>query len=93
MELNPAQAAGDAAAAGADNAAEDTAFLKEQLQLIKTACEDYDDTAAYAALDRLKEKPLKPQTSAALEKLYDMLFLHSDFDGAAELADKIRREK
>jgi len=69
----------------ADNAnvAEDTAYLREQMQIIKTACMHYDDIAAYAALDRLKERSWKPQTSAALEKIRDMLFLHSDFDGVA----------
>jgi len=65
---------------------EDTTYLKEQLQIIKTACEDYDDTAAYAALDRLKEKQWKQQTAEALEKIRDALFLHSDFDEAAKLA-------
>jgi signal transduction histidine kinase/DNA-binding response OmpR family regulator len=75
----------DSAAAGADvNVTEDTAYLKELLQIVKTSCENYDDSAAYAALDRLKEKPWKPQTLAALEKIRDMIFLHSDFDGAAE---------
>ncbi len=76
-ELRPAQAA-------TADVTEDTAYLKEQLQIIKTACEDYDDTAAYAALDRLKEKQWKPQTAEALEKIRDALFLHSDFDGTVE---------
>ena len=78
-------------AARAEDAAwaEDAAYLKEQLYMVKTACENYDDTAAYAALDRLKEKPWKAGTSAALEKLRDALFLHSDFDGAAEQAGEI----
>jgi signal transduction histidine kinase/DNA-binding response OmpR family regulator len=66
---------------------EDTVYLAEQLQIIKTACEDYDDTAAYAALDRLKEKTWKTNTAAALEEIREALFLHSDFDGAAELAE------
>jgi len=68
------------------NAAEDTAYLGEQMQIIKTACENYDDAAAYDALDRLKEMPWGAETAAALEKIRDMLFLHSDFDGAAEQA-------
>jgi len=71
------------------NVVEDTAFLKEQMQIIKTACAAFDDTSAYAALDRLKEKSWKPQTVAALEKIRDTLFLHSDFDEAAELAEGI----
>jgi signal transduction histidine kinase/DNA-binding response OmpR family regulator len=83
-ELNKnATNAMDAEAANAD-VAEDVAYLNEQLHIINGACTRYDDMTAYAALDRLKEKPWKPQTSAALEKIRDMLFLHSDFDGAGE---------
>ena len=67
-------------------AAEDTHYLKEQLRVIETACCNYDDTAAFAALDVLKAKPWKAETSAALEEIRDSLFLHSDFDGAAEKA-------
>jgi len=89
-EIGSAEAAAaDAAAnAGGANAAatEDTAYLKEQLNALKTACMEYDDTAAYAALDRLKEKPWKPETAAALENIRSALFLHSDFEAAAELA-------
>ncbi len=66
---------------------EDTEYLKKQLQIVINACEDYDDTAAYAALDRLKEKQWKPQTIEAIEKIRDVLFLHSDFDGAVELIE------
>jgi CheY-like chemotaxis protein len=69
---------------------EDTAYLQEQLQMVKDACAGYDDTAAYAALDRLKAKPWKPGTAAALENIRDMLFLHSDFDGAAEQAGRMK---
>jgi len=88
-ELSSGQtAAADAAAADAD-VVEDTAYLKEQLQIIKTACTHYDDTAAYAALDCLKEKLWKANTAAALEKIRNTLFLHSDFDGAAEQAGEI----
>jgi CheY-like chemotaxis protein len=68
---------------------EDRAYLVEQLKIIKSACENYDDMPAYAALDRLKEIPWKKETSAALEAIRDILFLHSDFDKAAELAGKM----
>jgi CheY-like chemotaxis protein len=68
---------------------EDTIFLMEQLQIIKTSCDDYDDTAAYAALDRLKEKQWKIETSSAIEQIRDMLFLHSDFEGAAERTSRL----
>ena len=62
---------------------EATGYLLEQLKLVESACEDYDDTAAYAALDRLKEKEWRAGTANALEKIRDALFLGSDFEGAA----------
>ena len=74
------------AGAGGAEVAEDAAYLQDQLQIIETACTQYDDAAAYAALDRLKEKPWKSETAAALADLREMLFLHSDFDGAAARA-------
>ncbi|MCL2002544.1 MAG: ATP-binding protein [Oscillospiraceae bacterium] len=73
----------------ADEAAdrlEDTAYLAEQLTMIQAACGNYDDTAAYAALNRLKAQPWRKETSDALEAIRDALFLHSDFDGAAAMA-------
>jgi CheY-like chemotaxis protein len=72
-----------------DAIAEDIEFLKEQLDIIKSACEDYDDTSAYAALDKLKEKPWKKETLAALEKIRDTLYLHSEFDEATAQVNKM----
>ena len=63
---------------------EDTVFLKEQLVFIKTACENYDEKAAYTAFDKLKEKKWQAKTLKALEEIRDMLFFGSDFDGASE---------
>jgi PAS domain S-box-containing protein len=72
-----------------DTITEDIEFLKEQLEIIKSSCEDYDDTAAYVAIEKLKEKPLKKETTAALEKIRDTLYLHSDFDEAAKQASAL----
>jgi len=77
------------AGTGDSDIQEESAYLKEQLQLIKSACENYDDAAAYASLDNLKEKIWKTQTKSALEEIREMLFLHSDFDGAAAKASKM----
>ena len=71
----------------AGNYVGNTAYLGEQLQIIKTACENYDDDTAYAALDRLKESALRKETSDMLEKIKDMLYVYSDFDGAAKQAE------
>jgi len=68
--------------------AEDTAYLKEQLLVIKEACENYDCDTAYAALDRLEEKPWKFATAAAIEKIRNLLFLCSDFEEAGEYTIK-----
>jgi HPt (histidine-containing phosphotransfer) domain-containing protein len=82
IKLSPAadQNLGDA------NAIEDTAYLKEQLHIIRDACESYDDDAAYAALDRLGEKAWKPDTLKALEEIRDALFIYSDFEGVVKMA-------
>ena len=70
---------------GDSNVTEDMAYLTEQLKEVQTACQDYNAKEAYAILDKLKEKQWKPKTSAALEKIKDALFLHSDFEGASKL--------
>ena len=86
----------ESACEDSENITEDVVFLQEQLLIIKTACEEYDDTAAYTTLNRLKEKRRnpggedkekrwKPETAAAIEDIHDSLFLHSDFEKAAEL--------
>ena len=79
-KLRPAETA-----RGDNDIREDIAFLAEQLVTIKNACEEYDDTAAYAALDILKQKTWKSETFEMIEKIYDMLFLNSDFEGVTEL--------
>ena len=65
---------------------EDSVYLKEQLIQIKTACDDYDDEAAYAAFDRLKEKSWKKETVLALEDMREALFLRSDFEDVSAAA-------
>jgi CheY-like chemotaxis protein len=71
---------------------EDTVYLKEQLAVIKAACEVYDDDAAYAALNRLKETQWKANTAEALEQIRDALFIYSDFDGAADMITGLLEE-
>ena len=68
---------------------EDLPFLNEQLAIIIAACESYDDSGVYSAVERLKEKRWKHETSVVFEDIRDVLFLHSDFEKAAELADTL----
>jgi len=67
---------------------EDTAYLNEQLTKIIAACEEYDDNTIFDILDMLTEKQWKSDTSAVLDRIRDMLFLHSDFDGVILEAEK-----
>jgi len=59
---------------------EDETFLIEQLNIIGAACESCDDTTAFAALERLNKLTWKKNTLESLGKIYDNLYLHSDFD-------------
>ena len=67
----------------------DLAYLLEHLQIIKSACENYDDGAAYAALDVLHDKPWTKETRAAIDAIRAALYLHSDFESAA---DQVKKE-
>jgi len=79
-----------AAAVEADEVAdEDTELLKEQLHIIKSACEDYDDDTAHAALDILKQHRWSVKTTGALEQIRDALFIYSDFEGAADISVRL----
>ncbi len=66
--------------------AEDKDYLMEQLRLVKSACDSYDDDTVYAALDRLKERRWKPATAESLEKIRETLYISSDFEGAGGLS-------
>jgi hypothetical protein len=66
---------------------EDTGFLKEQLEKVKDACEDYDRKNAEAALMLLKDKEWKAETMFMLEEIHDALFLHSDFEKVVEIIE------
>jgi CheY-like chemotaxis protein len=71
------------------DAQDDTVYLAAQLRVIKSACEDYDDTPAFAALALLNERKWKKETAAILGELHEMLFLHSEFDAVVERIDEI----
>jgi len=68
-----------------DSITEDTAYLSELMQILKTACENYEVDKAYAILDELNKKQWKSSTIKLLEDIHDALFISSDFEGAAKL--------
>ena len=65
-----------------DEIVEDYSFLTQQLNIIVEACKDFDDTAFFSAITLLKEKSWQPETIETIEKIYDMFYLHSDFENA-----------
>jgi signal transduction histidine kinase/CheY-like chemotaxis protein len=72
-----------------DGVTEDDMYLKSQLHFVKTACENYDDDAAYAVLDALGKKQWRHETTTALEQIRDKLFIYSDFDAAIKLIEEL----
>ena len=63
---------------------EDREFLVNQLQNALSACEEYNDSEAYIALDQLQSKEWNTQTLDAIADIRETLYLFSDFDSAVE---------
>jgi CheY-like chemotaxis protein len=66
---------------------EDTSFLHEKLLLIKTACEEYDETKAEKAITELREKTWSDSTDETLNNI-DKNLLHCDFDEIIDIINK-----
>jgi len=71
---------------------EDTAFVKEQLAIIKTACDDYDIGVIDIAFKALDEKKLNPKTHTFIERIRDLLYSDSEFDGVSQRVAKFLSE-
>ena len=66
---------------------EDKEFLKEKLEAVKAACEEYDENTADEALTELRKKEWPPATLEMLGAISEHL-LHSDFDEVADVINK-----
>ncbi|MCL2055276.1 MAG: ATP-binding protein [Oscillospiraceae bacterium] len=75
--------------AGTPKSAAEVAEIKERLEQLKAACEDYDDTAAYKIVEQLKELHLDEEAEATIKNIRRMLFLHSNFEGASALLNHL----
>ena len=62
---------------------EDLPFLKQKLEAISAACEQYDESEAEKALEELREKTWSQETQERLDKISELL-LHSDFELVTE---------
>jgi len=69
---------------------EDTAFFVKKLREFQIFCRKYETRGAKRILDELRRKPSSQQTRAIIEDL-SAYILHSDFDLAAELAEKAEK--
>jgi signal transduction histidine kinase/CheY-like chemotaxis protein len=65
--------------------AEDHAYLREKMLVIREACGSYDKKTVKYTLAGLKEKTWAPRTNELLDKLSELV-LHSEFDEVAALA-------
>jgi len=61
----------------------DPELLHQQLEVIRVACEEYDDLAIETALAVLKGKPWSKETKALLDSIAENV-LHSNFEEIAE---------
>jgi CheY-like chemotaxis protein len=66
-------------------------IIREKLRQIAEACGNYDDETALGILNSLKTSILSDELADTVDEIYDMLFLHSDFEGAGERVEKIIR--
>jgi HPt (histidine-containing phosphotransfer) domain-containing protein len=69
---------------------ENHAYLREKLLVVQSACDAYDKKTAKATLAELQQKAWSRQTRDQINTIAEHL-LHSDFDDAAALAEKIVR--
>jgi HPt (histidine-containing phosphotransfer) domain-containing protein len=76
----------------AEKTREDTAFVRSQLEVIKEACDNYDVRATELAFEALLEKTPNNKTHEFVEKVHDLLYSDSDFDGVAEKIIEFLRE-
>ena len=67
---------------------DDTEYLHEKLQIIRSASIEYDEKTTSAAISDLKEKSWTRETQKHIDEIFNYL-LHSDFEDAAELAGKL----
>jgi len=63
---------------------DDWGFLIEQLVLIKTACENYDEPLASQILNKLMEIKWSNETLTKLDEIHDTLYFESDFEKVVE---------
>jgi len=67
---------------------EDGEFLKQKLQIILSACEEYDQKAAKNAINELKLKNWSVEKNGLLDEISQHL-LHGDFEEAAKSAKSL----
>jgi CheY-like chemotaxis protein len=69
----------------------DKAYLTEKILTIQTACEDYDEVTANAALAELRQRKWPFSVKELLDAIAVHL-LHSDFEKAASIASQWRQQ-
>ena len=71
---------------------EDLPYLREKLQIIKSACEEYDEKTIEEAIEELRQKTWTQTTSEMLESIANHL-LHSEFEEIATSTEKALKQR
>jgi len=66
---------------------DDSDFVKSQLQIIKTACDDFDIEVAQAAIESLRQASCSAETLELLRQIEEYILV-SDFDAMEELLSR-----
>ena len=74
-----------------DTADEDLSFLRNKLEVISQACEEFEITAAKDALSQLNQKQYSKKTNELLKEIAHNL-LYGDYEKAAGLAKVLRED-
>jgi len=63
----------------------DSQYIAENLERVLGYCKSYDDGQAFNLIDEIIKAGVDAATKVALEEIHQTLYLHSDFDKAADL--------
>ena len=71
---------------------EDLDFLQKNLFILKAACQNYDDSLVYITLDTINNKLWKSTTKKELDQIRENIYLHSNFEEAGGIIEKMINE-
>ena len=68
---------------------QDSAYLIEKLQIIQSACDDYNDALIFSTLEDLRKNQYSQDIVSRLEDIKDTIYFQSDFEKASDLTNNL----